>query len=154
MPFFFLLFAALLLLFFPLFLLALFLFFFLLLEALLLDPRQHGAGQGKVVLGILVVRVLRQHLFVSLGRPGEIAELKARVSQVVGGVLLDLGALGAAEGLGRFLVALRTVEGDAAAVAVAEALDGLRVVAGLEALVGLLLLVQEPSGMGSSGEGH
>ena len=133
-----------------LFLLPLLLLF--LLVHLLLDTREHGPGERQVVVGILVIRVLAQHRLVGFCSPYEIAELEAGVAQVVTGVLLDRGAFHAAEGVGRLLETSGLVQGHAAPVLVTESFGSLLVVAGLEVLVGLLLLVQEDVGPGPSGK--
>ena len=98
-------------------------------ELLLIEASQDGPGQGEVVPGVVMARVMTQHLLVSRRGRGEIADLEASVAQVVGRIRGHLGSLLQGEGISGLDVAPRTVEGDAPPIGVAELLGRPSVVA-------------------------
>jgi hypothetical protein len=128
----------------------------LLLEFLLIDAGEDGAGEGQIVLGVGVGRIAAQDLFVGLGGPGEIAELEARITQVVGGIIRQLRFLIVGKGVGGLGMASCPIEGDALAVGIGKTLGRTGVIALLEPRLGLLLRVVKPAGLGRRGQdqGH
>ena len=106
------------------------------------------------MLGVAMGRIAAQDLFVGRGGPGEIAELEARVTQVVGSIIRQIRPLVVGEGVGGLGMATRPIEGDALAVGVGEALGGAGVITLLEARLGLLLRVVEPAGLGGGRQGQ
>ncbi len=112
----------------------------------LLDPGQHGAGEGEVVGGVIMGGVGRQDLLEGHRGAGVITELEAGVTEVVSGIL---GLASALEGAGSLLEETFPIERDPAPVGIGEAIGRVREVALLESGKGLLLGVLEqprPSG--------
>ncbi len=100
------------------------------------------------MLGIGVRRIAAQNLFVGRGGPGEIAELEACITQVVGGIIRPVGPLVVGKGVGGLGMASRPVEGDTLAVGIGETLGRAGIIALLEPRLGLLLRVIKPAGLG------
>jgi hypothetical protein len=127
---------------------------FLPLKFLLVDTGQNGPGQGQVVTGVSMVGVLIEHLLVGRHGPSEIANLKAGVAQVVGGVLGHFRALFPGESVSGFDVTSGAVQGDTPAVRIAELIGRAGIIALPELLLRFLFLVDEPSGMRGTDQGQ